>query len=124
MIPMPIFIEITGASGNCKSLELVPVYRENKEQIIPAASIRLFEGFDTDFWEDEAIIGIEQYLDNTDMHTIDAPHYVGTLVFTGVGLLEWSYEGDSLSEDELLQIIDQLWSLSSGRIYIEPARAA
>ncbi len=121
MINNPLHIEITNATGNYKALELLPVYREGRENYEATASIRLFTGYtpeDSEFAE--SIVGIEQYLDNLDIMGENDPHFLGTLHFTGIGLLEWRYDGGVLTEFEVLQVIDNLWSLQNRPLHIEP----
>jgi len=50
------------------------------------------------------------------------PHFLGILHFNGIGLLEWRYDGGFMTEFELLQVIENLWTMQNRPLRIERSR--
>ena len=109
MLHNPFFIEVSRPTGRYRTLELIPVYREQDGQYIATSNFRIYEGYTPDV--EDGIDGDwlkEQYFDNIELMGDDNPCFLGELKFPGVAYFEWCYLGHQLNPTEVWQIVDLL----------------
>jgi hypothetical protein len=109
MLHNPFFIEVSRPTGRYRTLELIPVYREERGRYTATRDFRIYNGYEPD--DQQYVNGDtlrEQYFDNLELMGNDNPCFLGELQFNGIGYFEWRYLGDRLSAKEVWQIVDLL----------------
>lgn len=102
----PIVIEITRDNGRKITIDVIPVYEEERHGFVATDELRLYEGYPADEWNtpaDEA--QRERYLDNLDMMGEANPCYFGLLQYAIGHDGRWGFCGDGLTAYELQQVI-------------------
>ena len=108
MLHNPFFIEVQN-QGLERTLELIPVYRKDRDHYVATNDFRIYYAYvpDVDGYPDGEALK-EQYLDNLEIMGDDNPSYLGELQFRGFAFFEWRYVGDRMNFYEVWQIVNQL----------------
>jgi hypothetical protein len=107
MIQNPFFIEVSRPTGSFRTLELIPVYRKERDHYVATRDFRIYAGYAADDYQHVHGDALkEQYFDNLELMGNDNPCFLGELRFNGLAYFEWKYLGDQLCEREVWQIVD------------------
>ncbi|WP_428330092.1 hypothetical protein [Mucilaginibacter sp.] len=109
MLHNPFFIEVSQPTGRYRTLELIPVYRENAGEFVATRNYRIYAGYIPEPGDETDGDSLrQQYLDNQEIMGDDNPCYLGELRFEGFAFFEWRYLGQQLNPNEVWQIVDLL----------------
>jgi hypothetical protein len=107
MLNNPALLQITRDDGRKTPVDIFPVYRQEGDLYVATQAYRMYEGFpieEGDDFEER----LDKYLEYVELEGEANPGFLGELHFQGATPFEWKYKGSSLSEAEVLQIVDVL----------------
>jgi|GEM_PF-5447903 len=123
MLRNPALIKITRNNEYPATLEIFPFYRQEGDYFIATDAFRIYEGY-TGEDAHSATGRLDRYIHYLWQGVQTQPGYLGELRFTGSTLYEWSYQGNQLNEEEVLQVLDMLQSRQQTFIYARRPQTA
>lgn len=107
MLHHPALVPIIRDNGQTTDIEVFPVYTRYGDRFIATDTFRFFEGSRAEDAAGAVEDGMARYLNYIGSSNANL-NSLGELRFTGDTLYEWTYTGTSLSQDEVLQLLDYL----------------